>query len=536
MEILVGILAIFLILAILEIAIPLLGVASFVVSIVLAAIAAFRGIIYGLNGSFEYQHFHSNEKGSEPARKSWFFGPNFRAIPSIFQSCFRVILAQTSYIKELLSGWFEDGELIIKGLVLVCGFEIAIIHWGVAFILSATWMGIFTVLFLIAMLIYYVIFAIFWAVDRLFLLFRGYKNDCPNCKKRSLIPEYTCPSCGAVHKKLAPNTYGVFYHTCRCGAMLGSTHFSGKSYLNPVCPRCHEPMKTGATRPITFQLIGGTASGKTVYLAALFHELHRHYGSTHANYYSDPACAEGMNELEKAFQGKYMRSTAGRDALFYADIVEPKHYPVPVKFEVVDIPGEMFSGQTALKEGDTRLEQYKYCNGFLFLLDPFAEGDLKAAQSTDKSTEYSPASPEEVLTSFDNYLIAQGFAKTGKMVDTPLSVIVTKADTKEVRKRLTFEAIDEEWETNRKAYASYDACRDQLIKEFLASVSQASLVSNIEARFKNVHFYLASPMGHSPNDKAYAPWGVLAPVRWPLTIKDKKYVSCALLKEDKHGN
>ena len=535
-EILGVILVIALILGILSVAIPLLGVVSFVVSVVLAAIASIRGILYGLNDSFEYQRHYSNMTGKEPARKSWFFGPNFRAIGYMFRDCFRVILAQTSYIKEKLSGWFDGGELIIKGLVLVCGIEIAIIHWTVAFLLCVVWMVVFTILFLIAMAIFYVIFALFWLVDRFFLLLRGYKNDCPHCKKRSIIPEYICPNCGKVHKKLAPNTYGAFYHTCLCGASLGSTHFSGKSYLNPVCPHCHEPMQTGAARPITFQLIGGTASGKTVYLAALFHELHDHYSATRATYYSDPACKEGMEELAKAYQGKYIRSTAGRDALFYADVVEPKGYPVPVKFEIVDIPGEMFSGQTALKEGDSRLEQYHYCDGFLFLLDPFAEGDLKAVQKTDTKTEYSPASPEEVFTSFDNYLIAQGFAKTGKTVETPISVIVTKADTEEVRKRITIEMIDEEWESNGKAYASYDACRDQMIKEFLTGVSQASFVSNIEARFKNVHFYLASPMGHSPDDTAYRPWGVLAPVRWALNLKDKKYVSCALKKEDKHGN
>ena len=90
-EILGVILVIALILGILSVAIPLLGVASFVVSVVLAAIASIRGILYGLNDSFEYQRHYSNMTGKEPARKSWFFGPNFRAISYMFRDCFRVI-------------------------------------------------------------------------------------------------------------------------------------------------------------------------------------------------------------------------------------------------------------------------------------------------------------------------------------------------------------------------------------------------------------------------------------------------------------
>ena len=508
--------------------IPVVAMIMGTISIYLAMFASFKGIISGIRLTFQDKTpimkklYHD---GKEPATKSWFFGPSFSVVPFLFKTSFSTIMTQACWLKDKWDRLMGTSLILTKIVFFAAGIVTNIVHWTFCLVLTVFWGAFFTVLFLIMTFLFYLFYLIVLGIDRIVLLARGYKNDCPHCNERSLIPEYICPNCGAIHKKLSPNKYGVFDHMCECGCYLGATFLSGKGRLNARCPHCHEEFKTGATKPLTLQLIGGTTSGKTVYLAALFHELHEKFDAKGAKHEYDPVCEDKMKELDEFFHGKFANATSGRDVQFYADIVEGKNAKVPTKFEIVDIPGEMFAGNVALEEGDHRMSQYQYSNGFLFMIDPFAEGDLKQYQNMDASTEYSAINPEEVFNNFDKYLISQGFAKGDRIIEIPISVIITKADTEEVNKRINMQMIEEEFANNPEAHSnSFDKCRDDMIKEFLTSISQAALVNNVEARFRNVHYFIASPMGHSPEDgKMYEPWGVVESVKWIIANKDKKF-------------
>lgn len=57
---------------------------------------------------------------------------------------------------------------------------------------------------------------------------------------------------------------------------------------------------------------------------------------------------------------------------------------------------------------------------------------------------------------------------------------------------------------------------------FLDEIGLSGLKSIIETRFRKVHYFLASPMGHEPDGSEFEPWGVLEPVEWIIREEDAK--------------
>ncbi len=488
-------------------------------SIGLGGYASFVGIIDGIASTFDDDVHHKVYYGKkEPAKVSWFFGPCMMVFPAIFQHAFRQIVRQVRQInriwKRLMRGFFLK-KLIFGPL----GAILIAYQWPVGAVLALFWATVFSVMFLAFLIVFYLLFIPFFIIDRIYLFLRGYKNHCPNCNESSIIPQVACPECGAVHKHLAPNKYGIFNHQCTCGCILGSTYLTGKGKLHTICPHCGEPLNSGATVPFTLQLVGGTSSGKTVFVAAMMDQIHKAASKSKIRITPVPSSQANLAELDQFVKRiSDPMATEGRDVTFYSEIFEMGGGKAPIKLEVVDIPGEMFSGEVALQEGIHKMSQYKYANGFIFLVDPFADGDL-LRQAPRDGTSVSPISPSEVLDNFDQYLIAQKFAKTDQLITKPISIVVAKSDTEAVSKLLTIEMIKEEFEANKASYGNnFDRCRDEMVKQFLISISQADLVSKVEARFKNAHFFLSSAMGHAPNnDKQYAPVQVIETVDWIMS-------------------
>ena len=54
------------------------------------------------------------------------------------------------------------------------------------------------------MAVLYLGFTAIWAVDRLYLVHKRIFTACHECKKKSLIPTYLCPRCGAKHTNFDP--------------------------------------------------------------------------------------------------------------------------------------------------------------------------------------------------------------------------------------------------------------------------------------------------------------------------------------------
>lgn len=535
-EVIGFILLILLAIAALCVIIPIFSVIATIGSVGLAIYASFTGVIRGFDNTFHVENSHVKEKyydGKEPAKKGWFFGPCFLAFKSLFNETFATIHNQADFLYDKWSDIIDwSDSIFVRVIAYVIGFITNIVHWGFGCVLMAFFSLVSLGIFIFMILVYYVFFAIAWIIDRIVLLVRGYKNDCPNCKERKLIPNYICPNCHTIHTKLLPNKYGVFNHQCECGCFLGATFLTGKNKLHCRCKICNEEIKTGATRPIVLQLLGGTSTGKTVYLSALFHELHENINNHNATFINDPNCAYELEKLEDYYNGAICEATSGKDAIFYSNIINYKGAVAPTKLEIIDIPGEVFEGNIQMEQLEHRLSQYGYADGFLFVIDPFSAGDLTNCRDNDVSTAYSTISSEEVFNNFDRYLISQNIAKGNKVIDIPISVIISKADTVEVSKRINMNMIREEFENNRELYKdSFDKCRDEMVKEFLSSISQSVIVNAIESRFKNVHYFIVSAMGHSPSEnQPYQPWQVFESVAWILKGKDANLYNKALSK------
>lgn len=532
--IILGVLFVILLLCIL---IPIASIIGIIGSTGFAIYASFAGIIRGINDTFDERNSDVNNKfydSKEPAKKSWFFGPCYLIVKYMWYETHKVISNQADFLYDIFDDCLDWDRLPVNILTYVVGAIINIFHWGIGYLL----MGIFSlmnlIIFSLMFVIYYLFFSLVWIADRILILLRGYKTDCPHCNERSLIPNYICPNCGEIHKKLCSNQYGIFNHLCTCGCYLGSTFLTGKGKLHFMCKHCNEIITTGATRPFVIQLLGGTSSGKTVYLSALFHEFQNNMDMHNIKYIPEPSCKDKMNDLTRYYNGVDCEATSGKDVIFYSNIIEIKRN-VPRKLEIIDIPGEIFEGNVAMEQIEHRLSQYGYTDGFIFIVDPYSAGDLVNYRNNDTNTAYSPVAAEEVFNNFDRYLISQGLSKGNKVIDIPISVVITKADTNEVAKRINMEMINERFNNNKEVYNnSFDKCRDEMVKEFLTSISQSIVVNNIEARFKEVHYYIVSAMGHSPvSGVPYEPWQVFESASWIIKQKDANLYNKALSKVDK---
>src|SRR5918999_4554399 len=100
-------------------------------------------------------------------------------------------------------------------------------------------------------------------VERVFMAYGRILQTCPHpfCYEKIALPAYECPSCGARHRRLAPNAWGAFRHVCRCGARLPTTIPLGRFRLTAYCPHCagRLPERIGRVRVEPLPFIGGAA-------------------------------------------------------------------------------------------------------------------------------------------------------------------------------------------------------------------------------------------------------------------------------------
>jgi hypothetical protein len=111
---------------------------------------------------------------------------------------------------------------------------------------------------------------------------------CPNCHEDiwetpSKIPLYRCKNtdCHEIHRWLWPNTYGIFFHKCKCGEKIPA-YWKGKAKLSSYCPNCKTPLKTytpldidgfGILPRLGIGIMGASGAGKTSFMIAAFKEF-----------------------------------------------------------------------------------------------------------------------------------------------------------------------------------------------------------------------------------------------------------------------
>ncbi len=371
---------------------------------------------------------------------------------------------------------------------------------------------------------YVFVFVAAWLVDRIYLIIRKIAQPCGNCQSKNTILYYECPNCGRIHKHLVSGPYGVFRHKCKCGEKLPCTFFNGRAVkAKPICPCCGNYIKGAGTRPFMIQMIGGSNSGKTVYISAFYHEfLEKIKKNPYIDYSVDKSDENLFANLEDWYSGVPCEGTTRMNSQMYPIQIYSNQLDVARKFILYDIAGEMFNSGKA--DTEINQKQFHYCNGIVFILDPFSNNSYRKEieRTGDSLPQYSDIESEDVVNTFLNYMAKSGNKSVGSVFQMPFSVVITKADVKAIRQRINMVKIRAEFNKNPDKYASIEDARDSICKGFLKEIGLSELTSIIDARFKKVHYFLASPMGHEPDGSMFDSWGVLEPISWIIKEQDEK--------------
>ena len=182
---------------------------------------------------------------------------------------------------------------------------------------------ILSLVILTGMCVFFLFFSVPWTADRLFLLLHAITCRCSNCKRRSIIPAFVCPKCGAEHTGLTPGPYGTFHRKCSCGQRLPTTVFNGRLKLKCVCPYCHTPLAHAGAKQFGVQLVGSVSAGKTAYLTAFWHlfleKIRKTSGVSITLFPKD-----SFDELENWYQTGYTEATNDMNANMYSVILNRK--------------------------------------------------------------------------------------------------------------------------------------------------------------------------------------------------------------------
>lgn len=533
MEVIIGLILIALAIYILvTYVIPAVIAVSGIAAVIIAGIAVIVGFFSAVTNYFSAIRNNLNflhwewEKDDEPARRSYFFGPGYAQLGATIKNAFELNAASGEKISTTGKSFKGDSTGIWGGVKSIGGFIYTVVGYICVYVIG---MFLCAVLGLIhgsittvVMVLTYVIFTIVWIIDRIYLLKNKIRSDCPTCHSRFLIPTFMCPDCGAMHKKLVPGPYGIWKHKCSCGKKIPSTFLNGRSKLDAYCPDCGSPLVASDARPIVFQLVGGSKAGKTVYLSAFFHEYlqklstNRNLELTIADQYRP-----FFDELEEWYSGVDCPATAQLNSQMYPIIIDSS-LGVKRQFSIYDIAGEMFDGFTA--DSEVQQQQFHYCDGLLFLIDPFSSGDLRMNKinAGEDVSDFSDMAVEDVATNFINYLIRTGHAKANSRCNIPIAILIAKADIKEVKRAIGPAKINSIFRNNAEQYGTYENARDSICRQFLMDIGLAATVDNLETQFSNLHYFPVSAMGHTPDGTPYEPWGIMDAIEWMLPLTDKE--------------
>lgn len=488
-------------------------------------ISAVKNYFSAIKNNINFKEWTS-EIGEEPARRSYYFGPGYAQLGATIKNAFELNAASGSKISAIGSS-FKGGSTGLWGLIkAIAGFVFMIVGCICVYIFGTILCCVLAIIHgsitTVFMLLTYVIFTVVWIIDRIYLLVKKIRSDCPNCHSRFLVPYFMCPDCSAIHKKLVPGIYGIWNHQCTCGRQLPSTFMNGRSKLEAFCPDCNSPLVASDARQIVFQLVGGTNAGKTVYLSAFFHEyLNKLAANSRLSFTIKDQYKPYFDDLEEWYKGIKCPRTAQRNSQMYPLLIDSS-LGVRRQFSIYDIAGEMFDGVTA--DGEIQQQQFHYCDGLMFLLDPFSSGYLRAnrIRTGQNMSEFSDIAVEDVSTNFINYLIRTGHAKANARCSIPIAVLIAKSDINEVERELCPARIAWIFWNNMGMYGTYDNARDSICRQFLVNIGLSATVENLETQFSNLHYFPVSAMGHSADGTPYEPWGIMDAVEWMLPLADKE--------------
>lgn len=498
MQIIIIIIAILLILGFIQVVVlpvaflllKVIAVGSLIYGMIVSLHSFFAAVKENMDPYLKYVDKSSDL--TEGIKRNYFFGPGFYQIQTVITDVFKKLGRFRTKLKDwrdslLTNQWFINIWIQMAYYFSIFCSQILGYLWALVF------SALLGLIIIAGMIVFFTFFFVLWLFDRAVLVGKSIHTRCPHCKRKSVIPVFECPTCGLSHKKLVPGAYGVLKRKCVCGTRLSTTFMWGRSSYKASCPYCGTDLHSSGSKQFGIQLIGGVSSGKTSYLAAFWHEYKKWMdGKNNLSYREIPA--EAFEELESWYEGGVAEATRETNASMYS-IIHSIANSTSVQMTIYDIAGEVFS----VSEPEIQQQQFRYCEGFLILIDPTA----------------SPSVVASTITNFVNFLDRLMGKSISKLASVPTAVIITKSDLfkKDIgypHIRSTFNKISEAgYDTPEFREHFNDSCRD-----FLTNRGYTNAINLLEAEFSNLRYYPVSAIGHSGEEGAYESWGVLEPVFW----------------------
>jgi len=493
----------------------------------ISAIAAYINALLIYTFSDATNDYRFEKKTSEKKLRNYFFKPGLYHISNIWKSSYDSIFTKNRFGICWAQKALGDFQPFYKTLTIPLT-PIFLVLWMLSFpefllriVFGIVVITTLTLLHFFAVIVPLPLLAI--VVATLKIQQNGYRNSkklsyvCPDCKLESKEPYYKCPDCGEVHKKLEPGLFGLFCTTCAhpertseysrqiCKARL-PIYMSGKSRLTKVCPRCGNEHETGASKNFGIQLVGASSSGKTTFLTAFWH-LYFERAKKYPGLKLKLNPRDRFDELEKDYQSGNSMVTSEKNAISYS----VEHFfpgeSASINFTIYDIAGEVFPSE----DYDKIQEQYRYCDGIILVIDPLYSsvviGDY-SDKNDDDLKKRSDTNPNVVLNSFINDFKRQRHTKSFQMNAIPISVVITKADVRAVKKVIGKTRIALASKKDASPYNSFDDARNSICREYLESIDFGDIINILDSNFKNVDYYPVSAMGHNTLEVAYEPFGI----------------------------
>ncbi|HEY0546004.1 MAG TPA: SH3 domain-containing protein [Pyrinomonadaceae bacterium] len=459
--------------------------------------------------------------GAEPAFRQYYFRKAYHDYKYIVEESWKPNQVAAEWVIKAGTKLFTNGGVLFTWPLGITVFLIAIVGAVAGGIAYAVFGLIHLLLVLVCAVIAISLAFLLRAIEYLSMIWRRIFLVCPNsdCYKKIGLPIYICPNCGVKHHKLIPGSYGIFRRQCECGAKLPTLFLFGRNNLPSICPHegCNRPLSAsiGVARNLHIPIVGGPAAGKTSFMMASMHELHRR---------------RDVGELalefpEKKHQTLYER--CDRDFMsgtIFGKTAEDSPDAFLLKLNdggssekllyIYDAAGELYQQTDVLR----RHEYYSYTHGILFLIDPFSlaqvqidfEQPLQAAAAQVKPCEERPQDVYDRMIG----TLRQFSKMSGSFGSLPIAVVVTKSDAFGL-------ATDIESHTNGNGAdegRKDDDPESRAVRQWLVGHGEGNLIRSIEHDFKKVHYFHCSALGRLPDNSliAFVPEGVLDPLTWML--------------------
>lgn len=469
--------------------------------------------------------FSTVEYGKQPAKVQYFFSQALQDLKNMIvwtaKDLYELFIRKlgVEFLRIQDWNWKTAGWILAFTWPIALTFLVSLI---LIFVVAAVMLSVMILLHALGVFVTWLsnlyISVTLFCIERMVILVRSGYAKCPyaGCHEKVPLPVFVCPNCGARHDRLIPGRYGVFRRTCTCGSKVPTLFWFGKGKLTKLCPHCQQPLPVelfGGN--VHIPIYGGPSSGKTMFMmantwqmlegqlpevkATLIHESDtQNYQDAWKTDFEQGICREKTEErLPDAFLLCLQRQNG-----------------LPISAYLYDPAGEALVDSDALR-GHRFL---RYFDGLALLLDPLSLPSMAEKYQEQISTELpattSTAEPQDMMNRIVNALEELSRLSRKRRFRRRIAVVLTKTDMPLVQEELGIRLSDA---TPHEEWSELGADESENIRSWL-SRHQPELLQLIETRFSDVRFFVASSLGHEPEEgKAFKPKQVLNPICWLLS-------------------